>query len=696
MATNPTAQTTSLVDQIRSAGWGGEWNAGGVDRYSELARMLENAGVSNLGQLSLNTRTADPAVAARAAANRRNAMGNDRGGFRALMANANLDQGGTQLMIGDRALGFLGDSNNDGSIRSVNGQYLGDNNMLAWSAQGDGNVGYHAQRDPVTGQVQIVPSWGSSSDMDDIRGALQIAGFAGGAIAGGNALAGMAESGAAAGAGAGAGAGPAGGLTAGELGLGATFGDAGLAGGAGLGGTAGSSVTGSSFLTGGVGTAGLEGLGYAGYAMPGALSSAGGSAVSGTLDDIMAGQDATASFPQAGNEAADFGLTNASAEVPTAAASQQTTTPALLESQVGTPGYGASSAGAGGGSGMGFWDSLLSNVGSGAASIGSNILNSGGNALGQMGAAALIQRMFGPNAPSTPDFNQVAQQQGQQNLEAAQINNQMNRVDTTTPYGSQTFGRVADPNAPGGFRYTSNIAFSPEQQRLYESQTRGQQATADMGNSMLGRIGESVATPFNIADAGQAQRLSSDPNQFSAERDQITQALYDRLTRLRRPQMEQDMDRLDLRLRNQGLMPGTQAYDRGMRSLLDAQGAEMANFTDRAVEAGGAEQSRLQQEIRANAGFNNNTRSQTIQEMLLQRQQPLAEYNAFRTGTSPTLPQFQAYGQAQTQPANLMGGAQAQYGVGVDNYNRRIGELQQLLNLGSGALLPSYGQTFGG
>lgn len=298
-----------------------------------------------------------------------------------------------------------------------------------------------------------------------------------------------------------------------------------------------------------------------------------------------------------------------------------------------------------------------------------------------------VQAM-GPNAPATPDYGQLANQQTASNQQTAEFNANLNRVNTTTPMGSQTFNRVADPTAPGGYRYESDIQFSPEQQALYRSETANQQAMQDLAGQMQGRVGAGLQNPFSLSGAGEAGRVNSDPNAFSAERDQVTQALYDRMTRTREPAMERAREQLDTRLKNQGLMPGTEAYDNAMQTMLEAQSSELQDLTSRAIEAGGAEQTRLNNALLANTGFNNQTRSQGIQELLLERQQPLTEFNSLRTGNTPTLPTFQPFGFSQAAPTNTMAPAQMQYGANVDQYNARVGQYQNLLNFltkGSGS-----------
>lgn len=284
------ATLPSVYDQLRASGWGGEWNAAGVDRYKELADLLTKAGVTDINQLQLDT---------------------SQGGSFAPMTGTNASTGeamGTpdsvayqmgRLKYGNNYIGYLGDYNNNGTYGSNAGNYLqggevGSPYRAGWSSQGAGNVSYMVQTDPATGQAQIVPTWGSSSDAGDAR---QAATIVGGVLAGGYGID------AAAGAGAAGAAGEAGSAAAG-------------------GGTA---ATGSGYLAGGSGIGGdvLLSTGEVG-ALP--TYSAGLDAVGGGAVGGAAGGLAGASTGSASN-------------------------PALAESAVGTPGYGASSAGAGGGSG---------------------------------------------------------------------------------------------------------------------------------------------------------------------------------------------------------------------------------------------------------------------------------------------------------------------------------------------------------
>jgi hypothetical protein len=166
MATD-TAARDALAAQLRaqyggSGSGSGNWDDAGYDRAGELADMLLNAGVTNLGDLSFKDVIGE----------RWEAGMDDQGN--ALPGQWIQDTPiGRQLMIGDKAVGYLGDYNNDGTFGNKAEDVLkvtgSDDALLGWSARGSGNTSYRVVTDPTTGKLVITPGWNSSSDAADFR-----------------------------------------------------------------------------------------------------------------------------------------------------------------------------------------------------------------------------------------------------------------------------------------------------------------------------------------------------------------------------------------------------------------------------------------------------------------------------------------------------------------------------------------------
>jgi hypothetical protein len=312
-------------------------------------------------------------------------------------------------------------------------------------------------------------------------------------------------------------------------------------------------------------------------------------------------------------------------------------------------------------------------------------------------AGAALHQLNQP--PDAPDANQLIASQSAANTQAAELGASINRPDINTPLGSQTWSRVEDPSQPGGYRYIQNNTLSPEQQRLYEGSTGLQQGAQGIAGQLQGQLGARMGTPFSLGGPARVDSVGDGSGvdnlqSYDAQRDQTIQSVLDRGRRILEPQQRQAMEGFDVQLRNQGLMPGTEAYDRGLSQLRQSQDQANLDLQDRAIQAGSAEQGRLadldlrriQQSLsnRLSAGgFTNNARQQAIQEQLTERNQPLAEYNSLLSGAQPTMPTFQPFGTQGVQPVNTQAAYGAQQQGQQANYNAQQGNIQSLLNLGT-------------
>jgi hypothetical protein len=195
-----------------------------------------------------------------------------------------------------------------------------------------------------------------------------------------------------------------------------------------------------------------------------------------------------------------------------------------------------------------------------------------------------------------------------------------------------------------------------------------------------------------------------------------------------RPEQDYQRAQAETQLANQGLTPGSQAYNRAMQQLGDQQSRERFN----ALQMGGEEQQRMQsmllgqqqqafgqdvaamqaynqalnqqfgQELQANqqnwgqmqqmADYQNRMRQQAIAEQQLQRQMPLNEMTALMQGQqvqSPAMPQFATASSGQAP--NYLGAAQMSYQGGLDAFNAQQqqsqGMMSGLFGLGSAAIM---------
>ena len=339
-----------------------------------------------------------------------------------------------------------------------------------------------------------------------------------------------------------------------------------------------------------------------------------------------------------------------------------------------------------------------------------------------------------PSAPPAPNYAAAAQAQGAANLETAQAQGRMNNPNINTPYGSQTvqwgtptfnqagydaamakynaggnpspmpqqsdprFNTMFDQQAglanqfdPAAFnaamaewqsnqgmqgppptrdQFTSysdpnqatiTQTLAPAQQNLLDSQNRISQSLANIGERGLTTVGNTLNQPFD----------------YGSVQDTQNQA-YGALTSRLDPQWQMAQQQQETALRNQGLVPGMEAYDNAMRVFNQGKNDAYQQAMLGAIQ----------------------TAPQTFQLASSLRSQPLNELNALRTGAQVTNPQFSQFNPTSIGQTPLMQGALAQGQAGQNAYNAQVGAnnafTSGLMGLGATAAGSYFGGPMGG
>ena len=239
-------------------------------------------------------------------------------------------------------------------------------------------------------------------------------------------------------------------------------------------------------------------------------------------------------------------------------------------------------------------------------------MGGGGGLLGGVSNA-----LFGsPQQVATPNYSQSAQQTAQGNLQNAQLATQANRVNQSTPYGSLNYQQSMDANGNPTWSATQSLA--PELQSVFGSLANNLNSTYANANNA------------NI-DTSQLPSYGINPGQNYAD------AIMQRLA----PQLAQQSESSDVKLANQGIMPGSEAYNRA-KTLL-AQGQNDARTS--AIVGG----------MNTGLAANQQAYNQQLGQANLAMQkyaQPLALLNAFQSGTQPGY--VSPYSQAATPGADYL------------------------------------------
>jgi hypothetical protein len=308
----------------------------------------------------------------------------------------------------------------------------------------------------------------------------------------------------------------------------------------------------------------------------------------------------------------------------------------------------------------------------------------------------------GAKSAKAPDYTALAEQQGAINQKAAQELTAANRPNQYDPFGNSiTWSQANSPEYDKANttlqQYKESMAANPNwDQGQAQKQLSEYQRAADAAKSSGQWSQQQTLNPETKAiwekyqaDAGQAgsqygdilnQYLSSykpadlaqyDPNSTDKA---YSDALYGSVMDRGRKEQTRETDQMNTQLRNSGLVPGSEAYNRAMQNLMTSQNDANLLAAQNATLAGG-------QEARSQYATQ-------LQGQLAGRNQPLQELAGMAgiAGGQPYTPTYQGFsGATGYNPTDLVGAAQAQYGAkqaGANASNSKKGGL-----MGAGASL---------
>ena len=211
----------------------------------------------------------------------------------------------------------------------------------------------------------------------------------------------------------------------------------------------------------------------------------------------------------------------------------------------------------------------------------------------------------GSSPPKPPDPQEVAGAQTAQNVGTAIAQGFINNVNQVTPYGSLQYDvtgnyRMRDPNTGNYYdipTWTATQQLSPIAQRTVNAQQATGENLAKMAWAQSARVGDHLSKPLELTNEAAESRL------MELGRKRLDPALA------RRREMTQN------RLAQQGIMPGSEGYDRAMNRL-----SENENDAYNQLMLTG--------------------RAQAMDELLTQRNQPINETTALMTGSQVQQPRF--------------------------------------------------------
>ncbi len=256
--------------------------------------------------------------------------------------------------------------------------------------------------------------------------------------------------------------------------------------------------------------------------------------------------------------------------------------------------------------------------------------------------------------PKTTDPVATSNAQLVGNEVAAQKEQGLNMFNQTNPFGTQTY--TNDPTSPSGF--SANITLSPAQQAILNQlqQTKltaggASQSEAGAASSLASNFGSLYGTPPNIDPSSLTNKMMGWGQQYM------------------QPIFNQQQSNLDAKLQNQGITPGSQAYD-------NAQNLQSRNVNN------------AYQNLFLNA--EPTAFSQAIQEYQLPMQTAYGLQAGAANAPTPTTPNSSLVNppQGKIQPPNYQQAAQNAYTQQQGQYQNMMSGIGQLAGV---ALAPFTG-----
>jgi hypothetical protein len=378
-----------------------------------------------------------------------------------------------------------------------------------------------------------------------------------------------------------------------------------------------------------------------------------------------------------------------------------------------------------------------------------------------MGGGGFLGLGPAPKAPPPPDYAGAARETAAGNLAAAQTATAANRVNQYTPYGSLEYKQYG-VDTYGNPLWSATTNLSDVGRQLLENQNATSLGLGGTINAALGRVQDTMGQPFNpntpaiqyggqapilgqVGQAGQAQGMGNAPTlqtgldyQGMEGWDKATALLNQRL----QPQIQQSEERLQAQLANQGIVAGTEAYNRAMmqqgqktndlltqaqlagqnvQQNLFGQALQGGNFANQAMlgqnqaQLGNLSQSNqaLQQNYQnqlaaqqqnnaamqqmfanqqAGANLSNQAQQQAFNQGMTQYNMPLNTLSALRSGSQVQNPSFvNTPQQATTSGADILGATQMGYNAQMGDFNAQNAAQQNfnsgLMGLGGAGIM---------
>ena len=268
-----------------------------------------------------------------------------------------------------------------------------------------------------------------------------------------------------------------------------------------------------------------------------------------------------------------------------------------------------------------------------------------------------------PTPPPTPDYAGAAVAQGAANVESARVGSKLSNPNMYTPYGTQLVSYDGD-------QPTITHTLTPQSQRTLDEQQKTQFQLASLGGKGAQLAGNVLDKPFNFAGPNVQTSLDLS-NVAKMPVNAGTTGMEAIMSRLE-PSLRRNRVSTETNLINQGLRPGTEAYDNAARLLGESENDQRTQAALQGINLDTAANAQGYNQALQGGQFANTAQQQALAQAIQERQMPLNEINALQSGSQIQNPQFAAYSGTNVNAAPVFAASQAQGQADQNTYNQKV------------------------
>ena len=268
-----------------------------------------------------------------------------------------------------------------------------------------------------------------------------------------------------------------------------------------------------------------------------------------------------------------------------------------------------------------------------------------------------------PTPPPTPDYAGAAVAQGAANVESARVGSKLSNPNMYTPYGTQLVSYDGD-------QPTITQTLTPQAQRTLEEQQKTQLQLATLSGKGAQLAGNVLDKPFKFAGPNVQTSLDLS-NVAKMPVNAGTTGMEAIMSRLE-PSLQRNRVSTETNLINQGLRPGTEAYDNAARLLGEAENDQRTQAVLQGINLDTAANAQGYNQALQGGQFANTAQQQALMQAIQNRQMPLNEITALMSGSQIQNPQFNAYSGSNVNAAPVFAASQAQGQADQNTYNQKV------------------------